>query len=854
MNNLLETLERRVLPFVARPGRYVGGEIGLPVTAGPARLRLALVYPDVYEVGMSNLGLKILCSRAARIPGVAVERAFAPWPDMEERMREAGLPLYGLESFTPLAQFDLVGVTLQSELTYTNILNVLDLAGIPLLSSGRTEEHPLVCAGGPCAVNPEVLAPFFDFFVLGDGEQVLDEALGILIELKEKGAGRKERLEALGRIEGVYVPGPVAPDGEDLVSVRRVSSLDGDMPEPFPVPLIELAQHHLAVEIMRGCTCGCRFCQAGMIYRPVRVKPLDRIVETVRRGIREGGWDSVTLLSLSSADYPAIGDLVVRLLPEVRRSGVRLAFPSLRVDSGILPLLENLEEGKKSGLTFAVEAGSSRLRDVIGKKVSEEDLLRLVEDAYSRGWNLVKLYFMIGLPTETVDDIDAIADLINRVAALGRSKPGRRNVNVTVSPFVPKPGTPFQWEAQDTPESSRGKIARIRSGVRSKTVKVKYHEPESSVLEGVLARGDRRLARVLHTAWEMGARFDGWREYFDWPRWQAAFASHGLEICDFLAAREPGGRLPWSFIRTPVSGHFLAEQLDQARRAVNVADCRDEACLLCGADKPAICRSLRSLDKTAVAKLDDGMPGIAVATPDTDCREWRLRYAKRGLLRYTGHLDTVRNIEYLIRRSGVPVLYSGGFTPRMRLSFSPPLPLGVESSAEYFDLETLPLSENELSVALNRAVSVFNGFELLEIKALPRGLVPPLAQDIVGASWNALLENGPPPPLGGAWTEYIESRRRTLLDAGGEHDFTDRRGRPRRIRLAETLRDLSCARRENGAVVVEFSLELQGDNACRADIFLEFLLGIDSREAAAWRIEKTAALCRAGSRAHPNDF
>jgi radical SAM family uncharacterized protein/radical SAM-linked protein len=859
MNSLFKTLEKEVLPFVSRPGRYTGGEAGLIRRDGPARIRLALVYPDLYEVGMSNLGLKILYSVASSMPGVAVERAFAPWPDMQDRMRKAGVSLYGLESFTPLKEFHLVGITLQSELTFTNILSILDLSGIPLTAEKRGESDPLVCAGGPCAVNPEVLAPFFDFFVLGDGEETLREVLTLLGRLQEDGADRMTKLEALRAVEGVYVPSPEdAPSEKAGITVRRLGNLESfPPPGPFPVPLIELAQHHMSVEIMRGCTCGCRFCQAGMFYRPVRARSVRSIVEQVRRGIREAGWDSITLLSLSAADHPCITELVTRLLPETRAAGVRLSFPSLRVDSGILPLLEELEEGKKSGLTFAVEAGSQRLRQVIGKKVDEEDLMRLAEEAYRRGWNMVKLYFMVGLPTETDEDIDEIARMINRIAGLGRSLPGRRNVNIAVSPFVPKPGTPFQWEAQDSPKAVRGKIERIRRQVHSKNVQIKYHEPESSALEGILARGDRRLAAVILTAWEMGARFDGWREYFDWDRWCKAFARCGLDPADLMDRRGLDSPLPWSFINYPVSEEYLTAQREAAGRAENVTDCRDGRCHLCGAENPAVCRDLRSAESSDGLREqpeDAVAPRIHIFSQDTDRRLWRVRYAKTALLRYIGHLDMVRNIEFMVRRSGTSVLYSGGFNPRMRLSFSPPLPLGVESRAEYFDLETLPLAENELKTALERAASVLGGFELLELRSVPIGLLPPLAQDIAAAGWSARPMGAVSSPSGCNWSGYVSGRRMELLAAGGKLEFEDRKGRARCVDMTAALESLRVAADSGDAGGLEFRLDVQGENACRAEQFVQYLLDCSPDDAAAWRIRKEAVFCAHPSRRHPLDF
>ncbi|MFH1068866.1 MAG: TIGR03936 family radical SAM-associated protein [Candidatus Glassbacteria bacterium] len=860
MPEILEKLERNVLPLVNRPARYIGSEFGLKPPGGSAQgVKIALVYPDAYEVGMSNLGLRVLEAALSGLAGVSVERAFTPWPDAEELMRRHGVSLYGLGSFTPLRDFDLVGVTLQSELTFTNVLTVLDLAGIPLRREDRVEHDPLVCAGGPAAVNPETMAPFFDFFVLGDGEEAVCEVAAALLELKKRGVPRLERLERIGRIEGVYLPdGGPPPDGK--ISVRRVSDFDSrPSPDGLPVPLTELAQHHLSVEIMRGCTCGCRFCQAGMYYRPVRVRAVERIVEQVRAGVRAGGWNSVTLLSLSSADYPAIGELVERLLPELSAAGVTLAFPSLRVDRQTLALLERLEGGRRGGLTFAVEAGSSRLRDVIGKKVDEEELVSLVAQAFGSGWTLVKLYFMIGLPGETDQDVDDAARLINRLAGVASRTPGRRNINVTLSPFVPKPGTPFQWEAQAHPDVIGTKIGRIRTRVHSRRVTLKVHDPWMSALEGALARGSREVAGAVERAWRLGARFDGWGERFDPSIWKNAFAECGLDWMELLAERDEQAPLPWSFVRLPVEERFLISQRKEARREENVYDCADGRCLGCGVAKPEACRLLRSTPATEGAGQTIGRPLAAgklpVASEAAAANTWRVRYAKRGLLRFVGHLDMVRNIEFMLRRSELPVLYSEGFNPRMRLHFSPPLPVGIESEAEYFDFETLPVSAGKASEALAAAARGLEGFQIGAVKELPlAGGLPQLAAGITVCRYRALV---PADLSGSGGSDPVAFCRACIgrrLAEGGIFERTDKKGRERKIDLARRLGEIMVSAAGSQAEL-EFELEVQGDRSARADDFLRWLLGIDSREAALCRICKTEAyIDRDGRRTLPLEF
>ena len=859
MSSLLYRLERHVLPFVQKPARYIGSEIGIErKPLSPEDLRLALIYPDLYEVGMSNLGLKVLHAVASRLGGVTVERSFVPWPDAESLLREHRIPLYSLESFTPLREFDLLGLTLQSELTYTNVLTVLDLAGIPLRSADRGESDPLVCAGGPCTVNPEPLAPFFDFFVLGDGETALCRITGTLIELRKSKASRKQRLEALGRIEGVFVPGeqPPWPGGAQVI-VQRVAGLERQpAPDGLPLPLLELAQHHFSVEIMRGCTCGCRFCQAGMYYRPVRVRSVAAIVETVRNGIRRGGWDAVTLLSLSSADYPAVEELVEILQPELESNGVRLSFPSLRVDRSTLRLLGRLDGGNRSGLTFAVEAGSPRLRGVIGKKVEEENLLELAGEAFRAGWTMVKLYFMLGLPSETEEDIDQIARLVDRVARLGREIPGKHNVNVTLSPFVPKPGTPFQWEPQTGLQQLQAGMSRVRQLVRSRNVTLKMHDPRLAIIEGVLARGDRRVAGLVQAAWERGARLDGWRECFDFALWEQAFETAGLEAEAYLRGREESEPLPWHYVRLPVTEAFLSSQKLQAALGENVADCAEGPCLNCGAEKPAVCRELRLPES-----LEGEIPSAALpltrtaltAGPESPVmRLWRVRYAKRGFLRYLGHLDLVRAIEFMLRRSGQAVRYTEGFNPRMKLHFSPPLPLAVESEAEYFDFECTATDQTALRETLERTFRDFTGFQIMALKALPpESRLPQLAADISCCLYRISLDREVLPGER-SWLDYIGGCCAERLAQGALFIRLDKKGRRKEVSLRPALEGLEIDDKEPAISVI---LDVQGENAVRADSFLEWLLDLDRGRSSLCRIEKKESFVRRGElRATPLEF
>ncbi len=847
IGGLLEKIEQELLPFVNRPARYMGGEFGTNGNSqSSSAFKLALVYPDLYEVGMSNLGLKVLRAAALCISGVTVDSAFVPWPDAESRMRERDIPLYGLASRCPLAQFDLIGITLQSELTYTNVLTVLDLAGIPLHAAVRGENDPLVCGGGPNAINPAVMAPFFDFFVLGDGEAALQEVLRLLVDMTQQGASRAERLSGLAKLDGVFVPSLHKLDGRTRISVRRIDSL-ADYPEPdgMPVPLIELAQDHHAVEIMRGCTSGCRFCQAGMFYRPVRNRSVRQIARAARRGVRNGGWDSITLLSLSSADYPAIEALADMLTPEFEAAGVSLSFPSLRVDRRTLNLLDRISGGRRSGLTFAVEAGSERLREAIGKKVDESDLLEMVDTAFRAGWTLIKLYFMVGLPTETDEDLDETSRLIDKVADRARKVGGRRNVNVAIGPFVPKPGTPFQWEAQVPPDELERRIWRIKDGVRTRRVKIKYHDPRMSTLEGLLSRGDAAMAEVVERAWRAGARFDGWGEHFLWDRWLKCLEECSLELEGQLAGRDLEQPLPWSFIDLPVDEKFLRAQRTSALAGRNVADCDGGACLGCGVDQPENCELLRSLPDDPDQQepvTEDDIPLAEGSLPtvgnSAEIDIWRMRYARLGLQRFVGHLDNSRNIEFMLRRSRLPVVHSAGFNARMRLHFSPALPLGVQSEAEYLDFELLPGDEAVVRQALATASNGMNGFEILELEKLTAGTTRrQMVSTITACTWEVILPSDWS-GIGANPLEFVEQRRAGLLEQGGCIERTDKKGRPKKVDLRTSLEQM-IAGEENGRLVLRFSLSVQGPSSERPDRFVRWLLELDLEELARVRILKT---------------
>ncbi len=598
-----EKLEQ-ALYNVQKPGRYVGGEVNAVIKdSSQVDVRFAFCFPDVYEVGMSHLGMKILYSQFNQEPYLWCERVFAPWPDMEEQMRQNGITLYGLESGDSITHFDFIGFTLQYELSYTNVLNMLDLAGIPLRSADRKGLGQIVVAGGPCACNPEPLADFIDLFFIGEGEEVDIEVIELYRTMRAQNASREEFLRAAARIEGIYVPslyrvsyhddGTIASfmpqDGAPpVVKKRFIRNLDQMyFPDKFVVPSIEIVHDRAVAEIFRGCIRGCRFCQAGFLYRPTREKSPQVIDRQCRALCENTGYDEISLSSLSSSDYTQLPQLLNTLLDWTEQEKVSVSLPSLRVDGFSDELVEKLKMVRRSGLTFAPEAGTQRLRDVINKNVTEEELLQTCTNAFRGGWTTVKLYFMIGLPTETLDDVAGIARLgqsvVNAYYA-NPDKPKGKSVKVTVSAssFVPKPFTPFQWEPQDTIETLHQKQKHLLSSVTTKKITCNWHDADTSFLEAVFARGDRKLCRVLEAAQQAGIRFDGWSDFFDLARWREIFAQCGIDPAFYANRRRAFDEiLPWDHIDYGVTKEFLHRECQRAYQAQTTPNCR-QACAQCG--------------------------------------------------------------------------------------------------------------------------------------------------------------------------------------------------------------------------------------------------------------------------------
>lgn len=694
------------LDRVERPSRYVGGEVGM-VRRNPAdvRVHMALAFPDLYEIGMSSTGFHILQEIANKNAWALCERVFAPAKDMLAEMRRAGVDLYGLETKTPVRRMDVMLVSIQYELACTNVVLMLDAAGIPRRAEARKNGDPLVIAGGHCASNPEPWAPFFDALVIGDGEEVVVEILEALD--RTRGADRAERLEAIGRIEGIYLPHHWRPryaggkfagfdrDARAVPAKRRIVMNLDDVPHTTcpTLPNTRLVHDRLAVEIMRGCTRGCRFCQPGMLTRPMRERSVKALTEIIEEGLAKTGHDEVTLLSLSSGDYTQILPLLTELTERHADRHISISLPSLRAEAVNAEVFEKIGRVRKSGFTIAPEAGTERLRAVLNKPISDQQILDACRAVNSQGWYLAKLYFMVGLPTETPDDLDAILDLCFRVLAVmrGHGHAHRAQVNVNVGTFVPKPFTPFAWERQLHYREAWERLDYLKARTRRTRVELKGHDARMSFIEGIIGRGDRRVADAIERVVDTGGGFDGWTEHFSVERWEEAFAFAGVDVNALLAGYAEDDPLPWDGVDAQLEKKFLLKERRLAYEAATTDDCRWAKCTACGSCDFDDVKNQLAEDYFPVVftpRHGETPPDVPAAVPPTGSiiSRYRVRYGIRGEMRFLGHLELMPIVHRVLRRAGIDVAYTQGFSPQPRVAFGPPISAGIESEDEYLDL------------------------------------------------------------------------------------------------------------------------------------------------------------------------
>ncbi len=695
---------------IERPGRYIGGEWNSVRSSGKSDTSICLIFPDLYEIGVSYYGFQILYHILNRIVGVSCERAFLPWLDMQSLIQQSGTVLTSLESQKPLGQFDLLGFTLQTEMHYPGVLKILDLAGIPRLAADRDESHPLIIGGGPSAYHPEPVAVFFDVFLLGDGEEALPELIQLIQEDKYRRAGRRDQWWMISELDGFYVPGLYRPDPSDQ---RSIVPIDGAPPrirgrivtslvsENYPinpiVPFVKGEHDRLTIEIMRGCTQGCRFCQAGMLHRPLRERPVDEIITQVMAGLEATGWDEVGLLSLSTSDYSQLETLLVRLADQLAGKKATVGFPSLRPSTFTEQIARIDTGGRKSGVTFAAESGSQRMRNVINKNITDDELFSAIDLAYRYGWSSVKIYLMVGLPTELPEDIAKGAELLRK---LERMVPRKSTIHFSVAPFIPKPHSVFEGERYVDIEELWDRMRGLYQLVGRRWVKRTKHDPQRSQIEALLSRGDRRLAPVIEAIADGGDGFEGWGGHFSLERWYRALGEY---LPDWKSQLETIGTdepKPWSHLIKGITPRFMKNDLQAAYEERKIVDCRTDECYQCGLRKSCDC--VGTVDQVSISVvINDNSFGGDKTCPNFDTDQskqtdrssekrvrYRLTFSKLWKARFLGHHDLMSTIERGLRRASVPLIYSQGFTPRPRISYGPALPLGYGAVQLWLDFES----------------------------------------------------------------------------------------------------------------------------------------------------------------------
>jgi radical SAM family uncharacterized protein/radical SAM-linked protein len=816
-----------ILHLVEQPSRYLGSEINaVKKDHDKVNLVFGLVFPDLYEIGTSHFGLQILYHILNRHPKIAAERIFAPAPDMAAYLKSYGISLASLESRRPLGEFNIIGFSLLYELNYTNILNILELSNIPFLARERDSSFPFIVAGGPCMCNPEPVADFFDAIVIGDGENVIMDMCRDWFDWRKNDADDKQALlKQWSRIDGVYIPAFFKPsfDGAGFQSVfprfkdyhRIKRAVVGDLNEaPFPdtpvIPYAKPVHDRLRLEVSRGCTRGCRFCQAGMIYRPVRERSPQKLLSLSEASVRATGYEDISLLSLSTGDYSCIQPLMENMMTLYGRRRIALSFPSLRAGTLTPGLMEIVKKVRKTGFTIALEAGSQRLRDVINKNIQEKDIIETINDAFVLGWQVVKLYFMVGLPTETDDDVRAIVELVKKINASKRKSLPNGHINVSVATFIPKPHTPFQWLPQISLNESKEKIAQLKHNLKIPGIRFKWQNPEVSLIEGLWARGDRRLSRLLDAAYKKGCQFDGWSDKFKYRLWETSFLQEGIDV-DFYTTRirDTAEPLPWDHIDTMILKEYLIREWEKAIKGEFTKDCRNGDCNQCG-----VC-DFDTIKPNVFTDCKDHTPNNFIGTcqPDGEYKKLEISYSKRGMARYFGHLEMVKIFLRAIHRTEIPVKYSKGFHPKPNISFEDPLPIGLESLNETFYLSVRGSVEPKALVEkLNRHLP--EGLRILACRMAP---INPSRKTFEPAIYTITLKN----------RRFNEAKINDFLDRKAfTFSRVNRKGKSKTIDLKEMVFNLMLP----APNTLKMSLKTEPGNTVRPFEVLDKIFGLPEEE------------------------
>ncbi len=844
--------DRTILSSVTRPGRYLGHEYNsVRKSWESVKVRFALIFPDLYEIGMSHQGLQILYHLLNNNADFLAERCYCPDIDLERLLRQKGSPLTSLESSRALADFDLLGITLPYELCYSNILTILDLAAIPLYSRDRDNSFPLLLGGGACSLNPEPVADFFDAVLLGDGEEAILEIASLLAEHKNDQTAKTDLLDLLATVDGVYIPSHFQPEYDshgrlsaiqktggckEHISRRIVSDLNkiDHLKHPI-VPNAKIVHDRLGIEVARGCTRGCRFCQAGITYRPVRERSPEKIMELAESGLADSGFEELALLSLSTGDYSCLEQTLPQLMDSFAERFISVAMPSMRVGTLTPEIMEQVKRVRKTGFTLAPEAGSDRLRRVINKGITEDDLIATCAEAFALGWRIIKFYFMLGLPTETEQDIDEIIQLVQKVMAMRNSGPGgsakgKKQITVSIGTFVPKPHTPFQWERQLSPEESMHSIRRLQNGLPKKGCNFRYHSPQISFLEGVFSRGDRRLSQLIELAWQEGARLDGWDEHFDLSHWHKAAQQCGLDLGDYLRAREMEEILPWQHLRTGVDLQFLKDELSKAKGEIYTPDCRYHACRKCGlCDFKTIAPIVHNRSKIpqepetsspSSGKIDKDQGNNSV---ETGHFKYLVHYSRIGDICFLGHLEILQTIFRALRRASISTNFSQGFNPSPKISFGPALPVGTESLAEFFIMDLPALLKNPASTTELLNAKLAPGLKVTKIE-LHSGNVP----QKISTSYNLTL----PTEITGP--EKIRAKE----FVGSPHFIVNktRKGKTKEINIRPLIREFSITESDTVRLQMISASAQPGIKPLEA---LTEILGLDLERSLQTRILKT---------------